>query len=548
MARNTLALLSVIATIVLWLVLFESGAAAGTAANGTQRAGFRSMPLTGSIDRAVVNAIAKPKRQLSIVGGVKAQADAWPWVVHVLIFQRGELLGSCGGSLIGARWVLTAAHCLTNDNGKMLNGLGVSAVLGTQNVGAGNARTKIKASQAFVNMGYKASSSRNDIAMIRLAKPAPQQALRMLAPGQESHAAPRVVATAIGWGVTRSGIPSDRLREVDLPLRSEWTCGNKGVLAFLFHAKSMICAGYDQGGKDTCQGDSGGPLMVSDEIGRLQVGIVSFGAGCAERGELGYYARVSSFTQRIVAFLAGDAVAPEGAPTAQTAPAVAVGDTAARVGLNVHPNGLATHYVVEYGATPELGSSAGGYLGAAGRVTRTADLTGLSAGTTYYYRVLAISSAGQAAGDVLTFTTAGEPVALPPGGETPATPPAAPPAQPPAAEAPTAEPLAGGRPEIRSRRVGVDWRGVTRVRLACPATSAVPCAGKIKLMARGRKLGSRKFFLEPGMRDNLRIGFSRRGLRLAEFLWSFRARVVVNTRDATGNRLTTERSVRVRLV
>lgn len=50
----------------------------------------------------------------------------------------------------------------------------------------------------------------------------------------------------------------------------------------------MICAGLTQGGKDACQGDSGGPLVVNS----VQVGVVSWGIGCAQAGYPGVYASV----------------------------------------------------------------------------------------------------------------------------------------------------------------------------------------------------------------------------------------------------------------
>lgn len=52
----------------------------------------------------------------------------------------------------------------------------------------------------------------------------------------------------------------------------------------------MICAGYAEGGKDICMRDSGSPLIDDDGI---QVGIASWGEGCAEAGHPGVYTNVA---------------------------------------------------------------------------------------------------------------------------------------------------------------------------------------------------------------------------------------------------------------
>ena len=91
----------------------------------------------------------------------------------------------------------------------------------------------------------------------------------------------------------------DRLRAVDLPIVNTTNCASVYPGATI--AEGQVCAGYEQGTMDSCQGDSGGPLVVpGGPTGWTQIGIVSWGRGCAQENAYGVYTRVSEYVDWIL--------------------------------------------------------------------------------------------------------------------------------------------------------------------------------------------------------------------------------------------------------
>uniref|UniRef100_A0AAG5DUS1 Peptidase S1 domain-containing protein n=1 Tax=Anopheles atroparvus TaxID=41427 RepID=A0AAG5DUS1_ANOAO len=112
-------------------------------------------------------------------------------------------------------------------------------------------------------------------------------------------------ALVSGWGSTHNPDESALvLRAATVPLANHERC-SEVYLGYGGVTESMICAGYEEGGKDSCQGDSGGPLVCAGQL----TGVVSWGKGCAEPGYPGVYAKVSEAFEWIEQTLADAAEA-----------------------------------------------------------------------------------------------------------------------------------------------------------------------------------------------------------------------------------------------
>lgn len=106
-------------------------------------------------------------------------------------------------------------------------------------------------------------------------------------PSQDQYVPAGANALVSGWGTTSEGGSSPvQLRYTDVPVIGLTDCRN--AYGYSTITDRMLCAGYTSGGQDACQGDSGGPLVANGE----QIGIVSWGYGCARPNYPGVYASV----------------------------------------------------------------------------------------------------------------------------------------------------------------------------------------------------------------------------------------------------------------
>jgi len=97
------------------------------------------------------------------------------------------------------------------------------------------------------------------------------------------------------------------LQEVAVDVLSPDVCSHPSSYGRKFDKQSMICAGYEEGGKDTCAGDSGGPLECLTPSGRWTlVGITSFGGQvCGAAKKPGVYTKIAEYLDWIQKYIEG---------------------------------------------------------------------------------------------------------------------------------------------------------------------------------------------------------------------------------------------------
>ncbi|XP_053241219.1 transmembrane protease serine 3 [Podarcis raffonei] len=223
-----------------------------------------------------------------IVGGNASMPQQWPWQAS-LQFQGYHL---CGGSIITPWWIVTAAHCVYD----LYFPRAWSVYAGFVILEEGPANPYL-VDKIIYHKNYKPKTMKNDIALIRLAKPL---ALNgniepICLPNYGEHFPEGKMCWISGWGAAEEGgDTSEILNYAGVPLISNKVCNHREVYGGIV-ASSMLCAGYLQGGIDTCQGDSGGPLVCEDRNTWKLVGTTSFGVGCAEENKPGVYSRITSF-------------------------------------------------------------------------------------------------------------------------------------------------------------------------------------------------------------------------------------------------------------
>ncbi|MEU1851015.1 serine protease [Streptomyces sp. NPDC019990] len=238
-----------------------------------------------------------------VIGGFPVEASESPWTVALASRDRfGGTRGGqfCGGVAVGRTTVLTAAHCLSEEvlDEPLQRVHDLKVIAGRTNLLSDGDGQEIAVRGAWVNPAYDGDSNVGDFAVLILADPLPAGSVLGMAAGGDPAYAVGGVATVYGWGDTSgAGDYPHSLRAAHVRVLPDALCAEAypGGADGGYDARSMLCAGKPEGGRDACQGDSGGPLVAQ---GRL-IGLVSWGIGCGRAGKPGVYVRVSDLMRTL---------------------------------------------------------------------------------------------------------------------------------------------------------------------------------------------------------------------------------------------------------
>ncbi|XP_026578742.1 acrosin-like [Pseudonaja textilis] len=262
-----------------------------------------------------------PSHSLPVVGGIDTMPGTWPWMVSIRTPFKSGYQHTCGGSLIGARWILTAAHCF-RDIRHLTNW---ELVFGTNKLSHPGPDAEVRFPKRVVqHENYQPRQQINDIALVELDDPVKCSDYIQPAclPDSSVDVSNMVHCYIAGWGYTREKdkAPSDILKEAKVDLIPTEKCNSSNWYYGSISA-SNLCAGFEGGGIDTCQGDSGGPLLCRENRSERYwiVGVTAWGLGCARAQKPGVYTSTQNFYDWILGYTKEKTTHEEVTPVPQVA-------------------------------------------------------------------------------------------------------------------------------------------------------------------------------------------------------------------------------------
>ncbi|KAK0411894.1 hypothetical protein QR680_005904 [Steinernema hermaphroditum] len=241
--------------------------------------------------------------------GNSTVAPAFPWFAALQTAGSADAHPFCGGSVVGRRWILTAASCLQSVSD-------FEIVLGLKYMNRFNPlRTTYRVRRTVVHKDYGMMGS--DIALIETTQPIGynRHVQPVCLPKDDSNLKTGLPANTTGFGVKESHEAADHLLMINTTFRDVSDCegiDSNGVFNASHGSNSILCLGTTD--KELCHGDSGAPLTRKQLFDiSWQYGIASMSPKCGDDiGHPSVYTRIAFFCDWIDESTKGEVYCQEG--------------------------------------------------------------------------------------------------------------------------------------------------------------------------------------------------------------------------------------------
>jgi len=262
------------------------------------------------------------RKSSQIIGGGDAPINEYMWMASLSTWPG--LSQYCGGSVINKRFILTAAHCVSQNGGlparKLRRPSSFRVVLGEHDLRKANETTLTKTfrvKKIIVHKTSKGKPSNVDLALIEVTEPIDLTTYTPLClPTASNFNVRGKDVTLTGWGLVTcpsaqsnptcsNGEDANTLQEIVLPAVDQQTC--KKANGWNTNEK-LFCWGGEKK-RSGCFGDSGSPLTYSEDSVRWMVtGVVSAGTGdgCGRKNTYGLGWEVADYKDWIMKNVWGD--------------------------------------------------------------------------------------------------------------------------------------------------------------------------------------------------------------------------------------------------
>jgi hypothetical protein len=218
--------------------------------------------------------------QASIVGGKVASIASYPWLAYIRYKGPVDQF-ECGGTVVSPRLILTAAHCVVTETGRVAAAANFSVLTGVGNLDEATPDRVSQVARVLIFPEYEPARILNDAALLVLADPIAAPALPLATSSDAALLANGAPVAVAGWGLVNFDPPQfpTVLRDAQSVVRSTSYCQRTLRQALpVYSAESQLCVRSPPGpgGASLCNGDSGGPgIALRPDDTAVLIGIIS---------------------------------------------------------------------------------------------------------------------------------------------------------------------------------------------------------------------------------------------------------------------------------